>query len=129
MRKQYHFRPSEKGILIWDIQRLVKLSVNLPTKKVELEAIRELDEPFWFGNEESVPTCRVIAEHVKLIEASDLMHPVILSRDGRLMDGMHRVVKALLNGHKHIKAIQFTKDPNPDYIDVDSADLPYDLPA
>ncbi|MFC1549702.1 hypothetical protein ACFL46_00225 [Candidatus Neomarinimicrobiota bacterium] len=129
MRKQYHFRPSEKGILIWDVQRLVKLTKNLPTKKVELEAIRELDEPFWFGNEKSVPTCRVIAEHVKLIEESDLMHPVILSRDGRIMDGMHRVVKALLKGHKQIKAIQFTKDPKPDYIDVDSADLPYDSPA
>ena len=66
MRKQYHFRPTENGTLIWDVQRLVKLSVNLPGKEIELEAIGELDEPFWFGFEESIPTCRAIAEHIKL---------------------------------------------------------------
>lgn len=129
MRKQYYFRPSENGTLIWDVHRLVILSRNLPTKEVKLEAIRELDEPFWFGNEESIPTCRAIAEHAKLIEESDLEHPVILSRDGRVMDGMHRVVKALLKGHTQIKVIQFTDDPKPDYIDVDPTDLPYDKPA
>lgn len=129
MRRQYHFRPSENGTLIWDVHRLVKLSANLPAKEVKLEAIRELDEPFWFGNEESIPTCRAIAEHTKLIEESDLEHPVILSQDGRVMDGMHRVVKALLKGHKRIKVIQFTDDPKPDYIDVATTDLPYDEPA
>ena len=42
------------------------------------------------------------------------------------MDGMHRVVKAYLQGQSTIKAVQFTKDPKPDYIDVDPKALPYD---
>ncbi len=129
MRKQYHFRQSENGTLIWDVHRLVKLTTNLPATEVELEALRELDEPFWFGDKDSIPTCRAIAEHIKLIEETDLEHPVILSNDGRVMDGMHRVVKALLKGHKRIKVVRFTDDPKPDYIDVAPADLPYDEPA
>jgi len=30
------------------------------------------------------------------------------------MDGMHRVAKASLQGHSHIKAVQFIQDPDPD---------------
>jgi hypothetical protein len=126
MRKQYHFRQTGKGVFIWDIHRLVGLSSNFPVKEVELDKIRELDEPFWFGNEKSVPTCRAIAEHAKLIEETDLQHPIILSRDGRVMDGMHRIAKALIEGRKKVKAVQFTHELKPDFIDVDPDDLPYD---
>jgi hypothetical protein len=42
------------------------------------------------------------------------------------MDGMHRVVKALLTGRATIDAVRFTADPEPDYIDVDPNQLPYD---
>ncbi len=41
------------------------------------------------------------------------------------MDGMHRVAKALLLGHKEIKAVKFAEDPPPDYEDVVENDLPY----
>ena len=95
-------------------------------KEVTLEAIRELDEPFWFGDGDKAPTCRAIAEHVKLIEEADLERPIVLSQDGRVMDGMHRVVKAYVKGHERIRAVQFVCDPEPDYVDVDPDDLPYD---
>ena len=42
------------------------------------------------------------------------------------MDGMHRVAKAFIAGHEYIDAVQFTEDPEPDYIDVDLDTLPYD---
>jgi hypothetical protein len=47
MRKQYYFRPSERGLLAWDVDRLVRLSKRFPRIHVPLTAIRELDEPFW----------------------------------------------------------------------------------
>ena len=34
------------------------------------------------------------------------------------MDGMHRVGKALLLGRSSIDAVQFNKDPEPDYVGV-----------
>ncbi|MDV6345828.1 hypothetical protein [Nitrosomonas sp. Is37] len=45
---------------------------------------------------------------------------------GRLMDGMHRVAKAYLDGHIHIKAVQLQVLPEPDYVGVDPDDLPCD---
>ena len=49
MRKQYHFRPSDRGLLAWDVDRLVTLSTGLPLIEISLTQIRELDEPFWFS--------------------------------------------------------------------------------
>lgn len=41
------------------------------------------------------------------------------------MDGMHRVVKALLLGRHDIEAVQFEEDPEPDYVGRQPADLAY----
>ena len=125
MRKQYHFRPSRRGYYAWDVDRLVALTKDLRRQKVKLDAIRELDEPYWFSDRDAKPTCRAIVEHMKLVEEADLSYPIILSSDGGIMDGMHRVAKALLAGLDKIEAVQFTKDPEPDFEDVYPEDLPY----
>ena len=90
-----------------------------------LDSIREIDENFWFGDESDIPTCRAIAEHARLILDADLGFPIILSSDGRVMDGMHRVAKALLEGHEAIEAVKFSQDPELDYEDVHPDDLIY----
>lgn len=108
------------------MHRLVALSAELPRKRVPLNAIRELDEAYWFDGESSIPTCRAIADHARLIAKTDLKYPIILSADGRVMDGMHRVAKAYLEGQEEIEAVQFSIDPQPDYVDVDLDSLPYD---
>ncbi len=94
MRKQYHFRESEKGLLAWDVHRLIELSFGLPVEQVPLSDIAELDETFWYGLEGDRPTCRSVALHAGLMERVDLSHPIILSSEGRVMDGMHRVCSA-----------------------------------
>ena len=125
MRKQYHFRPSKHGHYAWDVDRLVVLTKNVERQRVKLSSIREIDENFWFGGKNDKPTCRAIAEHARLIQEADLGVPIILSSDGRVMDGMHRVAKALLEGRETIEAVKFRQDPEPDYTDVHPDDLPY----
>ena len=125
MRKQYHFRPSKNGAFAWDVDRLVALTRDFPRVQTPLSHIRELNEPFWFGRGD-IPTCRAVAAHARLIEATDLSYPIILSADGRVMDGMHRVCKALLLGYTMISAVRFVTDPAPDYTDVHPDELPYD---
>lgn len=125
MRKQYHFRPSERGLLAWDVDRLVEQTSDFPRHEVPLSAIRELEEAYWFGGG-TQPTCRAVADHARLMLEADLCYPIILSADGRVMDGMHRVAKAYLEGRETIKAVQFEIDPEPDYIGVAADDLPYD---
>ena len=111
--------------MIWDVDRVVLLTKDLPRVEIPLAAIRELDEPIWFDASDSPPACRTVIEHARLIKADDLSYPVILSAEGRVMDGMHRVAKALKAGHLDIEAVQFTTDPPPDYLNVKPADLPY----
>lgn len=126
MRKQYHLRPSPAGLLAWDVDRLIDLSAHLPPHEVPLDAIRELDEPFWFGGGSEEATCRAVADHARLIRETDLRYPIILGADGRVMDGMHRVAKAYLEGRATVTAVRLEVDPDPDFVGVDEADLPYD---
>lgn len=51
-------------------------------------------------------TWRELIEHVALIEAADLSYPIILSAAGEVMDGMHRIVKAVLRGDADVTAVQ-----------------------
>ena len=125
MRKQYHFRPGPAGLRAWDIDRLVALSQALPVVEVALADIRELDEAYWFDHGYA-PTCRAVAEHARLINEVDLSFPIILSADGRVMDGMHRVAKALIENVDDLPAKRFARDPAPDHVGVAPDDLPYE---
>ena len=122
MRKQYHFRPGPEGLRAWDVDRLVSLSKGLVPELVPVAGIQELDEAYWG---ESM-TCREVAGHARLIQEADPSFPVILSSDGRIMDGMHRVLKAILVGLSHVPAVRFNSDPMPDYVGVDPNALPYE---
>ncbi len=124
MRTQYHFRNSHQGFRAWNVHRLVKLSRDLPRERIPLSAIRELDEPYWCN--EGTLTCREVVDHARLMLDCDLGFPIILSSDGRIMDGMHRVCKALLENRTEIEAVRFVHDPEADYIGVHPDDLPYD---
>jgi hypothetical protein len=125
MRAQYHFRSSAEGLCAWDVRRLVQLSSALVRERVPLSAIAELDEPYWTGGPSPQMTCRQVVDHARLMLDCDLAFPVILSSDGRVMDGMHRICKALFEGRDDIEAVRFLQDPQPDYIGVDPRDLPY----
>ena len=100
------------------------LTKDLPTIQVPTSAISELDKPYWFDHG-YVPTCRNIAEHARLIIQADLSFPIILSSGGGVMDGMHRVAKAAMEGHNSLSAKPFSQDPEPDYVGMDPDKLPY----
>jgi hypothetical protein len=128
MRRQYHSRQVEGHELIWDVHRLVELlSRQFPVKEVPLAGIVELDECSWFPAG-SGASCRDVANHARLIAQTDLIHPIILTPDGRVMDGMHRVCKALLENRATIAAVQFEITPQPDHVDVAVETLSYHEP-
>jgi hypothetical protein len=98
MRKQYHFRRVGGHVYIWDVDALMKATSGLSPHRIGIAEIAELDEPYWFDATGTVPTCRRILEHARLLQGADLSHPNILSAEGHVMAGMHRVGKALLLG-------------------------------
>ncbi len=123
MRKQYFFRESSRGLLAWDVDRLVRLTAGLPVHAVPLTRIPELDLPM-FGEDEP-PTWRSFVAHVRLLEAAEMGYPIILAADGAVMDGMHRVARALRDGWPTVDAVRFPEDPPPDHIGRGPDDLPY----
>ena len=125
MRIQYYFRRTPDGLCAWNVHRLIDLSRGLVRERVPLLTIQELDEPHWANERVRQLSCREIVGHTRLILDCDLQFPIILSSEGRVMDGMHRVCKALLQGHSHIEAVRFVQDPAPDHVGVNPDDLPY----
>jgi hypothetical protein len=123
VRQQYYFRQSSRGLLAWDVNRLVELAGRLPRTMIPLTAIRELDEA-WAGDDEP-RTWRALIEHMKLIDAADPSYPIILSANGAVMDGMHRVAKAARAARVEIEAVQFAIDPEPDHVGRSPDELPY----
>ena len=111
--------------MAWDVERLIALSKGLTPTALPLNWIREIDEVYWFDDVKQRPTCRKVLEHMRLIHEVDLSYPIILGVDGRVMDGMHRVAKALLQGDEVIAAVQFEREPEPDYLGRRPEDLPY----
>ena len=128
MRKQYHIRDSERGLLAWDVDRLLRLTSGQEPVDLPLERIRELNEAFWFSGDGDTPTCRRVAEHAKLINETSLDHPIIIDREERVMDGMHRVSKALISGLT-IKAVKLLAMPEPDFVGVSIDQLPCSRPS
>ena len=126
LRPQYHLRDSDQGLLAWDVVSLIERTSGLTPTEIALEDIAEIDEPHWFNLEGDTPTSRKIAEHARLIEEADLTFPIILDPEGRVMDGMHRVCKALNTGRKRIWAYRLTTLPEPDFVGVAPQDLPYE---
>jgi hypothetical protein len=125
VRRQYHFWPGERGLDAWDVDRLIELSSALPVRDVKLDSIDEIDSVYWFDDRVDRPTVRRVVDHVRLIEGVDVSHPIILGVDGRVMDGMHRIAKALLEGRSTISAVRFEDHPDPDYRNCRPEDLPY----
>ncbi len=125
MRKQYHTRSINGDQHTWDVHRLVRLAKTYSPEDVPLAEIIELDELWWFQSEGDVPTPRAVAAHMDLVKKTDLSFPIVLCSEGRLMDGMHRVLKALLNGQKTISAVRLVPTPDPDFINPNVDELPY----
>lgn len=111
--KQHFAIRGDDGIKrLWYTEQLWEHAQHLPVAPVELESIEALNLNTWFFGVE--PTCRRVAEHARRMNNASLEHPIILSREGWVMDGMHRVCKALMLGHRTIDAVRFPSNPQPD---------------
>ncbi len=63
---------------------------------------------------------------MELVNGADLSFPMIIGADGHIMDGIHRVAKALLLGIPIVRAVRFAEQPRPDHVGIRPGDHPYD---
>ena len=116
MRGPTHSTTRDGKKYIWQTERLWELAVGLQSFDVEIESLDILDRDCWFGADRP-PTIREVANHCRRINEVDTSFPVILNDNGKLMDGGHRLARALLEGRKTVKAVQFPEMPEPDAIE------------
>lgn len=93
----------------WNVARLFELSRALPVMEVPLDHLM-----VYYTYEKL--TLREMVMHMNAVNAADLKKPIILDEDGELMDGRHRLMKAMLTGQKKIRAVRFEENPTPDRV-------------
>lgn len=125
MRKQYHSRLVGSDTWVWDVHKLIRAAKDLNVLNVPIDDITEIDENWWYQEPGAIPSPRSLAHHMELVTKTDLAYPIILCAEGRLMDGMHRVVKAMTEHREHVRAVRFAVTPAPDFVNVLLSDLPY----
>jgi hypothetical protein len=94
------------------MQQLWDMAEGLPSRKVRVSELNALDDIRWFSElMGKLPTCRAVAEHARDIYEADFRFPIILSPTGVVLDGMHRLCKAFLEGIEEIDAVQLPAMP------------------
>ena len=95
----------------WTVDRLHRLSKGLTPYKMPLDYFtRELDEWPW-GQD---LTLNGFIDHLKRAVDADLSWPIILSAEGDVMDGRHRLVRSAYLNLEWIWVVRFPVTPEPD---------------
>ena len=91
----------------WKVETLIEAAQNIECCDFDVFQVN-LKHCFWF---EEIPNVEQVLQHFKQVQNTDLSHPIILAPDGTILDGIHRIVKARLDGKKTLKAVRFETLP------------------
>ncbi len=114
MSRPRYGEPRDGMQRFWYVDRLWELAEALPVEEVAIDDIRGPDEVTWYYPGGPAPTCRSIAEHCRRINAADLSYPILLTEDGCVFDGMHRIARCLMEGRTTVLVRRFPVNPEPD---------------
>lgn len=106
----YETQECKLGKHNWSVPRLVELSKDLPVMDIPLEHMN-----MYYQYDKM--SLRELLGHMEAVNNADLFYPIILDEDGEIMDGRHRLMKAIILGHSTIKAIRFESNPQPCKVD------------
>ena len=97
----------------YDVLAAIFLSKDLPLQEVKIKLLNRSLSSLCEDN------FMDFISHMKAVNDSDLSYPIILNEFGAIIDGRHRLAKAILKGGTTINAVQFDKDPRGIYTDVE----------
>ncbi len=93
----------------WSVARLIKLAEDFPVYEVPVFTFPTYHWPW--EDEQNLDT---FISHVNRVQNSDLDVPLLISPSGGIIDGMHRLCKAVLEKKETIKVKYFKELPRPD---------------
>ncbi len=91
----------------WSVAMLIDDTKHLKPFDIPLAAM-DLSSEIWRG-----ANIHSLAFHCKKVNGADLSKPIIISWNGQIADGRHRLIKALMLGKRTIKAVRMTWRPTP----------------
>lgn len=96
---------------VWTVTNLIARAKDLEPFDLPLAAI-------YSGTEVWTPVGSAygIAHHVRRALDVNTEYPIILCQQGFIMDGWHRVLRALIDGKTTIKAVRFVETSPYDYL-------------
>lgn len=100
------------GSRVWVVANLIERAKSLEPFDLPLAAVHA-------GTEVWAPVTSAygLAKKMRRVMDVETAHPIILDEDGFIMDGWHRIARALLDGKTTIKAVRFDETPPHDYIE------------
>jgi hypothetical protein len=106
-----HENTYTSGGKVWTVTNLVARAKGFEPFDLPLAAI-------YAGVDVWTPTGSAygMAFHMRRALDVDTSYPIILCEEGFIMDGWHRVLRALIDGKATIKAVRFAKTPPHDYL-------------
>ena len=98
------------GKNIWAVKDLWRAAEGLTPKVVSVAKLVELnnDRHSWGKIDQ-----KEMVQHVKRVMNADMSYPLILSPDGWIADGLHRLTRAMLEGHETISVVRLNEMPEP----------------
>lgn len=106
----------DDNLYCWKASTLWKLSETMPIEQVALDSFDWTNDNFQCNSLSEPPLWRDIGDHTKRILQADLQYPIVISAEGNIMDGMHRILKCYVFGLPTVKAVRFTENPPPDMV-------------
>lgn len=92
----------------WASKTLFEASKELRVVDIDIASL-DLDVTPWEGN-----NILEFVKHCVRIDKCRFEYPVIQAPSGWVMNGWHRIVKAIMEGRKTIPAVRFKELPKPD---------------
>lgn len=93
----------------WSVARLIKLSEEFPEYEVPVFTF-----PTWLWPWEDDLSLDSFINHAHRVQNADLSIPILISPSGAIIDGMHRLCKAILEKKETVKVKYFKELPRPD---------------
>ena len=104
----------------YNVEKLYQFAESIPTETVPLEHFEDVsseeNDTWWIGNDGSkIKATTVVKEwekykddpnwsrHTDSLKFASLDNPILVSHDGHVLDGQHRIMRAFIEGKMEIK--------------------------
>jgi hypothetical protein len=102
------------GECTWNVSDLWKAAEGVEPELIRIEDVVDIEELLdshtWSAGPMSV---REILDHVDRIANADLGYPIVLTPEGWIGDGCHRIIKAWREGRQDILVVKLKTMPSP----------------